>query len=112
MTLDDLGRMKADALLVNVSRAELITPGALEQALDAGRPGFAALDVFEQEPLLNPDHPLLRNPRVLCTPHLGYVEKTAMNCTSAMRSTTCWPIAPEPRPRWPTPKHWVTRSRR
>lgn len=75
VTLDDLGRMKADALLVNVSRAELITPGALEQALDAGRPGFAALDVFEQEPLLNPDHPLLRNPRVLCTPHLGYVEK-------------------------------------
>lgn len=75
VTQDDLGRMKADALLVNVSRAELIAPGALEQALDAGRPGFAALDVFEQEPLLNPDHPLLRNPRVLCTPHLGYVEK-------------------------------------
>lgn len=75
VTLDDLGRMKADALLVNVSRAELIAPGALEQALGAGRPGFAALDVFEQEPLLNPHHPLLRNPRVLCTPHLGYVEK-------------------------------------
>jgi D-3-phosphoglycerate dehydrogenase len=75
VTLHDLERMKPDALLVNVSRAELIAPGALLRALDAGRPGFAALDVYEQEPLLDPDHPLLRHPRVLCTPHLGYVEK-------------------------------------
>ncbi|MFK3774473.1 D-2-hydroxyacid dehydrogenase family protein [Pseudomonas sp. NPDC089406] len=75
VTLADLGLMKPDALLVNVSRAELIAPGALLQALDAGRPGFAAVDVFEQEPLLDPDHPLLRHPRVLSTPHLGYVEK-------------------------------------
>lgn len=75
VTLEDLGLMKPDALLVNVSRAELIAPGALLQALDAGRPGFAAVDVFEQEPLLDPDHPLLRHPRVLSTPHLGYVEK-------------------------------------
>lgn len=72
---DDLARMKPDALLVNVSRAELIAPGALLRALDAGRPGFAALDVFEQEPILDPGHPLLNHPRVLCTPHLGYVER-------------------------------------
>ncbi len=75
VTLEDLGRMKPDALLVNVSRAELIAPGALLQALDAGRPGFAAVDVYEQEPLLDPRHPLLTHPRVLATPHLGYVEK-------------------------------------
>ncbi|MFJ4348688.1 D-2-hydroxyacid dehydrogenase family protein [Pseudomonas sp. NPDC089401] len=75
VTFDDLSRMKTDALLVNVSRAELIAPGALLQALDAGRPGYAAVDVYEQEPVLDPGHPLLRHPRVLCTPHLGYVEK-------------------------------------
>ncbi len=75
VTFDDLARMKPDALLVNVSRAELIAPGALLQALDAGRPGFAAVDVYEQEPLLDPADPLLRHPRALCTPHLGYVEK-------------------------------------
>ena len=75
VTLDDLSRMKPDALLVNVSRAELIAPGALLQAVDAGRPGYAALDVFEQEPILDVNHPLLKHPRILCTPHLGYVEK-------------------------------------
>ncbi|MCW0375938.1 D-2-hydroxyacid dehydrogenase family protein [Xanthomonas sacchari] len=73
--LDDLLRMKSDALLVNTSRAELIAPGALLAALDAGRPGQAALDVFEQEPVLDPQHPLLRHPQVLATPHLGYVEQ-------------------------------------
>lgn len=75
--LDDLLRMKPDALLVNTSRAELIAPGALLAALDAGRPGQAALDVFEQEPILDPQHPLLRHPRVLATPHLGYVEQSS-----------------------------------
>lgn len=75
VTADDLARMKPDALLVNSSRAELIAPGALLEALDRGRPGQAALDVFEQEPILQADHPLLTHPRVLCTPHLGYVEK-------------------------------------
>ena len=75
VTADDLARMKESALLVNISRAELVAPGALLQALDAGRPGYAALDVYEQEPLLAPDHSLLNHPRVLCTPHLGYVEK-------------------------------------
>lgn len=71
---DDLARMKPDALLVNTSRAELIAPGALLAALDAGRPGQAAIDVFEHEPLLDAGDPLLRHPRVLATPHLGYVE--------------------------------------
>ncbi|PYB78512.1 3-phosphoglycerate dehydrogenase [Pseudomonas sp. LB-090624] len=75
VTFDDLSLMKPDALLVNVSRAELLAPGALLQALDAGRPGYAAVDVYEQEPVLDPGHPLLRHPRVLATPHLGYVEK-------------------------------------
>lgn len=75
VTADDLARMKESALLVNISRAELVAPGVLLHALEAGRPGYAALDVFEQEPLLAPDHPLLTHPRVLCTPHLGYVEK-------------------------------------
>jgi D-3-phosphoglycerate dehydrogenase / 2-oxoglutarate reductase len=77
IVLDDLLRMKPDALLVNTSRAELLAPGALLAALDAGRPGQAALDVFEHEPLLDPQHPLLRHPRVLATPHLGYVEQAS-----------------------------------
>lgn len=71
---DDLGRMKPSALLVNTSRAELLAPGALEQALQRGRPGYAALDVFETEPL-DPASPLLRYANVIATPHLGYVEK-------------------------------------
>ncbi|MDN6860406.1 D-2-hydroxyacid dehydrogenase family protein [Pseudomonas sp. CAN2814] len=75
VTLEDLSRMKPDALLINVSRAELIAPGALLQAVNAGRPGQAALDVFETEPLLDPADPLLNHPRILCSPHLGYVEK-------------------------------------
>ncbi|WP_236173553.1 D-2-hydroxyacid dehydrogenase family protein [Pseudomonas pseudonitroreducens] len=75
VTFEDLAGMKPSALLVNISRAELLAPGALLQALDAGRPGYAAVDVFEQEPLLGVDNPLLNHPRALCTPHLGYVEK-------------------------------------
>ena len=71
---EDFARMKPDALFVNTSRAELVEEGALEQALRAGRPGYAALDVFTNEPL-RPDSPLLRIPTVLATPHLGYVEQ-------------------------------------
>ena len=74
VTAADLARMKPDALLVNTSRAELIEPGALVAALRAGRPGFAAVDVYEEEPL-DPSHPLLSMPNAVCTPHLGYVER-------------------------------------
>jgi D-3-phosphoglycerate dehydrogenase len=74
VTADDLQRMKPTALFVNTSRAELVAQGALEASLRAGRPGAAALDVFEQEPLA-PDSILLKVPNVLATPHLGYVER-------------------------------------
>ena len=70
----DLALMKPSAIFVNTSRAELVAEGALEPALQQGRPGFAALDVFETEPLA-PDSPLLRMENVLASPHLGYVEK-------------------------------------
>lgn len=71
----DLALMKPDALIVNTSRAQLIGSGALEQALAAGRPGFAAVDVFESEPVLEAAHPLLAMDNVVATPHLGYVER-------------------------------------
>jgi D-3-phosphoglycerate dehydrogenase len=75
VTPHDLALMKPDALLVNTSRAELIAPGALEAALRAGRPGLAAVDVYEEEPVLGANHPLLKLENAVCTPHLGYVEK-------------------------------------
>ena len=75
VTRDDLACMKPTALLVNTSRAALIQPGALVDALRAGRPGMAAIDVFEQEPLRDPDHPLLGMTNVVCTPHIGYVTR-------------------------------------
>jgi D-3-phosphoglycerate dehydrogenase / 2-oxoglutarate reductase len=73
VTKADLDRMKPTALLVNTSRAGLIEPGALVAALRRGRPGMAALDVFEEEPLRDRSHPLLNADNVLCTPHIGYV---------------------------------------
>ncbi|WP_298433016.1 D-2-hydroxyacid dehydrogenase family protein [Ottowia sp.] len=72
--LADLGRMKPTALLVNTSRAELIEPDALVSALNRGRPGMAAVDVFESEPILQ-GHALLRLENCICTPHIGYVEQ-------------------------------------
>jgi len=71
----DLAHMKPSALLVNTSRAPLIETGALVDALRAGRPGMAAVDVFEQEPVRDPAHPLLTMPNVVCTPHIGYVTR-------------------------------------
>jgi D-3-phosphoglycerate dehydrogenase / 2-oxoglutarate reductase len=73
---DELARMKPTALLVNTARAEVIQPGALLAALRQGRPGYAAVDVYEQEPIVNGDHPFLAMPNVLCTPHLGWAEWT------------------------------------
>jgi D-3-phosphoglycerate dehydrogenase len=73
VTRDDLAEMKPTSLLVNTSRADLIAPEALVEALKAGRPGYAAVDVYESEPVT--DHPLLHMDNVICTPHIGYVEK-------------------------------------
>jgi D-3-phosphoglycerate dehydrogenase len=71
----DLARMKPEALLVNTSRASIIAEGALVAALRRGRPGFAAVDVYEEEPVVGADHPLLGMANALCTPHLGYAER-------------------------------------
>jgi D-3-phosphoglycerate dehydrogenase len=71
----DLARMKPTALIVNTSRAPLIEPGALVNALRTGRPGMAAIDVYEDEPLRDTSHPLLNMPNVVCTPHIGYVSR-------------------------------------
>jgi D-3-phosphoglycerate dehydrogenase / 2-oxoglutarate reductase len=75
VTAADLARMKPASLLVNTSRAQLIEPGALANALRAGRPGMAAIDVYEDEPLRDKTHPLLTMPNVVCTPHIGYVSR-------------------------------------
>jgi D-3-phosphoglycerate dehydrogenase len=75
VTGEDLKWMKPTALIVNTSRAPLIEPGALVEALRAGRPGMAAVDVYEEEPMRDITHPLLNMPNVICTPHLGYVTR-------------------------------------
>jgi D-3-phosphoglycerate dehydrogenase / 2-oxoglutarate reductase len=74
VTQADLQRMKPDALFVNTSRAEVVADGALATALQSGRPGFAAVDVYEHEPIFDADHELIALPTVLATPHIGYVE--------------------------------------
>ena len=75
VTAADLARMKPTALLVNTSRAPIIAEGALVEALQKGRPGFAAIDVYESEPVVGAAHPLLKLKNVICTPHLGYCEQ-------------------------------------
>jgi D-3-phosphoglycerate dehydrogenase len=74
----DLARMKPTSVLVNTSRSGLIEPGALVGALRQGRPGHAAIDVYESEPVFGADHPLLKLDNVICTPHLGYFERDQM----------------------------------
>jgi D-3-phosphoglycerate dehydrogenase len=71
----DLARMKPTALIVNTSRGPIIEEGALVRALKEGRPGYGAVDVYDDEPVLNGNHPLLRMENVVCTPHLGYVDR-------------------------------------
>jgi len=78
VTAADLGRMPTDALIVNTSRAALIEPGALERALRAGRPGMAAVDVYEEEPVMDAGRGLPALDNVVCTPHIGYVERDGM----------------------------------
>jgi len=75
VTADDLGRMRPSALFVNTSRAGLVEPGALVASLRRGRPGMAAVDVFDEEPLVDRDDPLLAMDNVICTPHIGYVTR-------------------------------------
>jgi D-3-phosphoglycerate dehydrogenase len=75
VTAAELARMKPSALFVNTARAALVAPGALVEALRTGRPGFAAVDVYENEPVLNGDHPLLELDNALCTPHSAWLVK-------------------------------------
>jgi D-3-phosphoglycerate dehydrogenase len=75
ITANDLARMKPTALLVNTSRAPIIGDEVLVAALRQGRPGFAAVDVYDEEPVVGAQHPLLHMPNALCAPHLGYAEQ-------------------------------------
>ena len=75
VTAADLALMRPDSILINTSRAGLIAPGALLAALNAGRPGMAGVDVYEQEPLTDPADPLINHPNAICTPHIGYVTR-------------------------------------
>jgi D-3-phosphoglycerate dehydrogenase len=75
VSAEDLARMKPTAIFVNTSRAGLLEPDALVEALRKGRPGRAAIDVYEEEPVLGGRHPLLATDNVVCTPHLGYVTR-------------------------------------
>ena len=92
VTHDDLARMKPTALLVNTSRAGLIEEGALEKALQAGRPGMAAVDVFEHEPITDSNHPLFGMDNVVATPHIGYVTLEEYNTQSQTYSIRSWPM--------------------
>jgi D-3-phosphoglycerate dehydrogenase len=92
VSANDLVRMKPSARIVNTSRAEMFAPGALVAALAAGRPGLAAVDVYEQEPLLDCNHPLLNLPNVVCTPHIGYVthEEYELQFTDIFDQILAW----------------------
>ena len=79
VTAADLARMKPTAIFVNTSRSGLVVKGTLESALKAGRPGYAAVDVYDQEPIRDDKHPLFALPQVVCTPHIGYVSREEYN---------------------------------
>lgn len=79
ITLDDLRRMRPDAVFVNTSRAKLVAPDALLQALDSGRPGKAALDVYENEPVTDPADPVITHPKIIPTPHIGFITKDELD---------------------------------
>jgi D-3-phosphoglycerate dehydrogenase len=75
VTAEDLAHMKPTAMLINTSRSPLIATGALEAALRKGRPGWAGVDVYDKEPVLDPNHPMLTLENAVCTPHVGYVTR-------------------------------------
>lgn len=79
VTLEDLMTMLPDSVLINTARAGLIASGALLNALEAGRPGIAALDVFDQEPVTDPRDPVISHPQVIPTPHIGYVTEDELD---------------------------------
>lgn len=79
ITLDDLTAMKPDAVFVNTSRAGLVAPGALVAALDRGRPGMAAVDVFDTEPVTDPADPVVSHPRIIPTPHIGFITRDELD---------------------------------
>lgn len=80
ITAEELDTMQPSSLLVNTARADIIAPGALLAALKRGRPGYAAVDVYENEPVLRGEHPLLKMDNVLCTPHSAWIEKEMFEC--------------------------------
>jgi D-3-phosphoglycerate dehydrogenase len=84
VTAQDLARMKPTSVFVNTSRAPIVEEGALVAALKKGRPGSAAVDVYESEPVLNRSHPLIGMDNVTCTPHLGYVEESGYEAIYGM----------------------------
>lgn len=79
ISAEDLLTMKPSSVFVNTSRAGLVAPGALEAALDAGRPGTIALDVFDKEPISDKSHPLINHPSVIATPHIGFVTEDELD---------------------------------
>ena len=92
VTAQDLAAMKSTAIIVNISRAELIQEGALENALRIGNPGFAAVDVYENEPVYDVNYPLLQLPNVICTRTWVMWNNRVMNCISAKLLKTYWPM--------------------
>jgi phosphoglycerate dehydrogenase-like enzyme len=110
ITATDLARMKPTVLLVNMSRAGLIEPGALVAALRSGRPGMAAVDVYEDEPLLDTTHPLLSMDNVVCTPTLGTSHATSGRSSSPTSSTRSMRTTPAHQPMSSTPTRSPTHA--